>query len=99
MFYLLLLLLLLYKLIFSSTFARQMSALTYSSGFNDKYHIGGAFLASHLLLFYSSMTAGGLGQGHHWQYKDSPHHHNHTHTADGGGDVKPSPDWPVGHCS
>lgn len=90
-------------MILSATFAQQMSALTYGSDFSDKNQIHGAFIVSHLLLsffyfIYSSMIAGGLGQGHHWQCKDSPPH-THTHTADGGGDVKPFPDWPVGHCS
>lgn len=72
-----------------------MSALTYGSDFTDKNQIHGAFIMSHLLLLHSSMIAGGLGQGHHWQCKDS--HPPLTHTADGGGDVKPFPDWPVGH--
>lgn len=30
--------------------------------------------------FYSSVTAGGLGQGHHWRYEDSPPRPPNTHT-------------------
>lgn len=52
-----------YKLIFSSTFAHQMSGLTCSSGFSNKNQIGGAFIVSHLLLFIPPWLRVGWDKG------------------------------------